>query len=331
MKHLAFLLTFVSVVALADTRVVLVEYSTNASCIPCVQATKSLDQYLQTVGRSRVAVVRYHTPSPNALDPFYQTNKGECDTRASTYGFQTNPQLVLDGVNAGGNTGNWLAGMNYELGRAAPTTLSLSGTYADRRGNVTVTFSVPPPTGTKVFAVVTETGIDFTGANGENTHDDVFQRVLTTWSGLTPTTGPMVIPFALGNDSSLTPEFTHEWDPDSCRIVVWVQNPTTLAVTQAAQIWVSDLVSGVNDASVPGTAALRLFPNPTHDALAVEIGTQSAGTQLTIIDLLGRTLYSASGSAIPRRVNIAQFPAGVYRAVLRTNGTVTASQPIIRN
>ncbi len=315
MRRLLSLLAFLPLCATAEPRLVLLEFSTNTSCIPCVSATEALNSDLQSVGRSNFAVVRYHTPIPSQRDPFYNNNETEADTRAQYYSIISNPSLFLDGTSAGQNTSAWQAVMQAKVGQQAPLGISLSGTRNGRSGVVNVQLSTLPSGDAKVFAVVTETGIQFQGTNGETEHDDVFRTTLTSWSGLTPATS-FQLPFSIGVDTYMSPGDTIPWNLDSCRVIVWVQSPSTKAVSNAAEVWVRDLIeSGVTETAQPAAPSLAVYPQPAHGALMLDASSFGTVQQTRIVDLLGRTVRAFTGSA-PRAIDVAQLPAGVYRLIV---------------
>lgn len=316
--------------AVANERTILAEFSTNASCIPCVDGTKALDAALMVLGRDHIAVVRYHTPAPTSLDPFYQSNKEECDYRANTYGLQSNPVLLIDGVNAGPTDSLWKDSLAAALQRTATISLGMQGTFSARSGTVLISFTALPSGGELLYGVITEGGIEFEGLNREQIHDDVFQHTVTGWSGVRIDSLTQQLSFTLGIDTSNAPPFIHQWDPDSCRVIVWLQNPNTLAVSQSAQIRVSELQTSVPDIALPQTAALRVFPNPANAYVELAVDQHANADQVLILDLLGNIVFTAQGTSIPMHMSLSRLPIGAYRVMLLQHGRVVASAPVVR-
>ncbi|MCS6990621.1 MAG: T9SS type A sorting domain-containing protein [Chitinophagales bacterium] len=86
-------------------------------------------------------------------------------------------------------------------------------------------------------------------------------------------------------------------------------------------------------------AVLRVYPNPANSYLMVELFTGSALSSdftMEIKDMLGRTVYSETGStedgSIYRVINrINEFPDGTYMLLISTNGTQYRQQVVIGN
>ena len=80
------------------------------------------------------------------------------------------------------------------------------------------------------------------------------------------------------------------------------------------------------------TAFLRLFPNPSTEAVQVEYNTREAGPVIfELIDLSGKIVFSeelpqSAGSFILR----GNFPAGIYTAVLKGNGSQLSTFRLVR-
>ncbi|HET7152364.1 MAG TPA: Omp28-related outer membrane protein [Candidatus Kapabacteria bacterium] len=275
MKRSAALLLLLCIPALSfsNPRTVLVEFSTNTSCGPCVSAGQTLDQDLTSTGRTQVAVIRYHTPFPTDVDPFYHDNAQESANRATYYGVSGNPQLYFDATNEP-TTGSayWLTQLQSEMQQSAPLAIALSGTRNGRSGNLNVTVTGSAPGNWKLFAVITESGLTFHGNNGEVLHNDVFRTTLTTWNGVDATSGSVQLPFTLGtgHDSDISSTDSTPWIMDSCRIVVWAQNVSSKAVYQAAQIWVDSLTAQSNNAfTFTSSDTLLAAPAEQTDVVAV--------------------------------------------------------------
>lgn len=339
MKYLLAVFLAFTIVAHADQRCVLAEYTTNAGCGTCPAATLKLYGYLDTTAqRSHIALVVYHSPYPaGAVDPFYSENVGEITSRDHAYNVINNPTLHIDGVNVQDQS-YWPDGLQTELANATPLALSLDGTINGRSGLVNVHLTQAAPAGYKLFAVITETYLEYQGTNNEQYHNDVFRKTIGGWSGVDLGAATTTqFSFNLGIDSLRDPGIPHPWDPDSCRIIVWLQNPATyntdvVNVSQAAQIWVSELTpSTVRDARVPVANVLAVSPNPAHDFVDVQLSSRTPDMQLSIVDLVGRTVYASGSAAIPRHLTLAGLPAGAYRAVLSNHGCVTSSVSLVRN
>ncbi len=94
---LAFLFLASTVVQAQYPRKVLMEYFTNVSCIPCIQANIGVDGISTQFG-DQVSTIKYHVWFPNPGDPNYQDNPYEQANRFNFYGFQGIPSVALDGT-----------------------------------------------------------------------------------------------------------------------------------------------------------------------------------------------------------------------------------------
>jgi hypothetical protein len=263
----------------------------------------------------------------------------QASDRATMYGISSNPSLHVDGVNIQASS-DYLAALLYERDNTtSSTTITLGGSFQGTSGTVTVHLSQPAPAGQKLYAVITESGLTYRhGSNGEIDFDDVFRLVLGDgWAGNDIGSSTSIeLPFTLGVDSLREPPYAFPWDPESCNIIVWLQDPSLIAggtasVAQGAQIAISDLLTGVNDARQPAAVTISVSPNPFHDAVDITLSAHAADMQLSIVDLLGRTIFRAAGDAIPSHVSLAGYPAGVYRTVLSQRGHVLSSMSLVHN
>jgi hypothetical protein len=285
MKKLFVFLLCIPFISFAQTRMPFVEYFTNTGCTNCPAWTQALDQALTSLGRAKVVVIDYHNANPSPADPFYQDDIQESSDRTNYYSVQGDPALDVDGTNVSSNSEIKTA-IQFEMGQSSPLTIALSGTRNGRSGNVNAVITGNASGSWKLFAAVTETGLTYHGTNGEVTHNDVFRKILTTWSGVDGSSGQVQIPFALGTgmDNQLSPSDSTPWNIDSCRIVVWAQNTSTKAVYQAAQIWVNSLTVQSNNSFtfVTGDSIFSAPPPPklSEDVFAVGYITNTSDSSL---------------------------------------------------
>lgn len=77
---------------------------------------------------------------------------------------------------------------------------------------------------------------------------------------------------------------------------------------------------------------VRLFPNPAHDMVAVELSTEYAATsQIALFDASGRQLvqHSFAGSTV-YQFSIASLPAGIYLLRVTTPDGIATRQLVKR-
>jgi hypothetical protein len=321
----------------AQNRTVLCELFTSTTCPPCVGANQAFDTWMSTYSKAnRIAVVKYHVwwPSPGN-DPFYFANKPHSSTRNTFYGNNYAPHMFINGGDAGSSYSPWPASIETQLGIAPPLEIALSGSVngSDVTVGITVTSgSTALPAGTlRLHVVATESGLVYTGTNGDPNHDHVMRKMLPDGSGET---------FTIGTNSSASFQRTLTLDPSwisaNCRIVAFVQIQETKAVIQAATRSIPEITTGIPAASpVPTTFLLEQnFPNPFNPSTTIRYALpSSAHVRLTVHDILGReiaTLVNEEQSAGWNELqwNAAGFVSGMY-LVRMTAGEFVQTKKIL--
>jgi photosystem II stability/assembly factor-like uncharacterized protein len=89
--------------------------------------------------------------------------------------------------------------------------------------------------------------------------------------------------------------------------------------------------NGVNDVTefVPSMHALALFPHPATGVSSVRFGGGSI-TDLRVVDMLGRTVWSAPRASSGATIALPQLRAGTYTIVARASGGVITKPFIVR-
>jgi ligand-binding sensor domain-containing protein len=73
------------------------------------------------------------------------------------------------------------------------------------------------------------------------------------------------------------------------------------------------------------TRSLTIFPSPAEDHISIELPEGVHAKSLSIIDILGRTVYSSDGM-VTKTVQISHLPTGYYKVIcISDNGTVSGS------
>ncbi len=73
---------------------------------------------------------------------------------------------------------------------------------------------------------------------------------------------------------------------------------------------------GVNDNL---TSEFRLYPNPTGETLTIELKNTSTSTQLEIVDVLGKTVYTSEINQT-ENINVSQLAQGTYFLKIKAEG-----------
>lgn len=294
MKRLSLAFLVVGMTTLwAAPRMVVGELFTNTSCGPCWAANLKLDAIAQQ-DSSFLAVIRYHTWWPGQYDPFYQANISENRSRTNYYGTNYVPHFYIDGIMDGGsNSAAWAGMINSRADVPAPLSIELWRNYDDstRQGAIIIQLRNESEDSISgmLHCVLTETGILYNAPNYLVTHN---QTMLDMTIG---SYGELVsIPagdsfrkehsFWVKDTIWLNPPgntIAHLVDPDSCELVVFLQNHSTREIYQGAKVWVVPGVSlefaghTVDDSG--GNNDHKLNPDETA-ALLVTITNQKGNT-----------------------------------------------------
>jgi hypothetical protein len=84
--------------------------------------------------------------------------------------------------------------------------------------------------------------------------------------------------------------------------------------------------------NVKANTSIKLSPNPASSIVTVEInGTQGSVTNISLVDMLGQTIKTVSGTGHTMRLDIAALPAGCYLVNCTQNGVKVATSRFIKN
>jgi len=223
---------------------VLVEYFTNTGCDFCSSDTKILNQALMNGDSSFYDVICYHNVDSNANDPFYEDDTTVLNARSNYYGVQSDPALFLNSVSAGDSSSTW--SMKIQNAVKNPNYLNIEisgGGIVNKNGVININLSAISPVAShgKIFAVLTETGVKYHGANGDTVFNNIFRSSLSTWAGVPYSSNTIQLPFTLGYDHKVNPPDSVPWNLDSCRIIVWAQDTITKNIYGVNHIWLRNL------------------------------------------------------------------------------------------
>ena len=212
---------------------VLVEFYTNAGCVPCIAAHSYLDQIKENVGATKndtsVIILSYHTKYPYILDSLYRANITQNQARADYYGVNTTPQGRLDGSNMDQfSSSTWGAQINAEFNTMRYMNIVLSSTYDDVLDSGTVTANITllnalPTTNTVIHMVITEDDVEYvTAPNGVTNPDDVMRYMITGQNGEAISVGNNTVTKSFGSSP--------KWIPENLHIIVFIQDADTKQV-----------------------------------------------------------------------------------------------------
>lgn len=121
-------------------------------------------------------------------------------------------------------------------------------------------------------------------------------------------------------------------------IAFHVTVPTAAITSGTYRIYVGDCVSFDDsiDVQVNVTAGIKevkqapsfsIFPNPSDDAVNVQLNNSKNGT-LKIIDLVGNIVYSEE-IASASKVNVSEFKNGIYFVMIEADGIKLSSRKLV--
>lgn len=171
---------------------VLVEFFTAVNCPNCPPPGHFLDLVDSlkgvTINDTNVVIVRYHS-NYNGYDPYYLFNPTGSAARHMYYEYSWNPAGTLMGVNLPNfNQSVWLNNINTALEKKNLLEVGVANTYDPASSNGTVNISLKLASASadndlKLFAIITENELYYTGTNGERVHQNTYRQMLTDNAG----------------------------------------------------------------------------------------------------------------------------------------------------
>lgn len=242
---LAFLLSGFLITGSAFPKLSLLERFTNVGCGPCASINNSWYNTLtrQMVADGTIAHVIYNVDWPSATDPMFLLNSVNNNTRRGLYGVNSVPWIQINGVNT--STTQAAVESAVSSGNAAFSPFKIEITSEKFSNNVlSVSIKITRDsadvttfTSTRLFLALTERVVEYAsapGSNGERIFYNVTRKMLPDAKGSafeipepgqSVTSELMYIP---------TDEFLSKVNPDSIRVVAFIQNPSTKVVYQSA-------------------------------------------------------------------------------------------------
>jgi hypothetical protein len=214
-----------------------------------------------------------------------------------------------------------------------PATRHLSGTVAGRFGDLSYNDS------TRLIVFIVEDSLVGRQADYNNGTQNAFVHMGTVRAAITDMWGePLAVDAANDNSFSYTVDYTlpDEFVYRNCRIlaIVWHYDPSDVnncPVLNAAMGDYLDRSLGIGEVSE--NSALRLFPNPAHDMVTVELSSrhEDATCHIDILDVSGRQLMRRTVSgATAYPLGIGHLPAGIYLLRVTTPDGIATRQLLKR-
>jgi hypothetical protein len=305
----------------AQTRKVLFEEGTNASCAPCASSNPILIAWLQNHQAQAISIM-YHASWPG-FDPMYQLNPTQSSERITYNNITAVPTCNVDGLIYDIWPYTATAFDNAYNTRLAVTP-PVSITVVDQRiagdsvkSQITLVVNSNLSSGTykfRVFAV--EKLIVYAtppGTNGEMIFHTVFRRAYPNTTGID-------CPLTAGTyNYTYTYKRESAWQDTSIVTVAFVQNDVNKEVLNSGKG--TYIATGVNNQSneVPNKYSLgQNYPNPFNPTTTIRFAIPKSGyTTLKVYDAIGRevaTLYNSKLEAgkYDAEFNAMNLSSGVY-------------------
>ncbi len=324
----------------SQSKFVLCELFTSTTCGPCASANPQFDAWLSTYAdKHKVVIIKPHVwwPSPGN-DPYYLSNTSENQARVAYYAANAVPIMYINGVSASSSASTWKTKIMSALTESALLSMSITGNFTSQGGEAKITLTSNGsalPTGTLVLhTVVTESGLQHTGTNGDPNHEFVMRKMIPNSSGEN-------IDFRAGATKIFTKNITFNsaWKPNNLEVVAFLQVNETKEILQASKYKVV-VTSDVKDLDlIPKSLSLKQnYPNPFNPETKIDFSIPSElannNVTLKIFDILGNEVstvvnqkyYSGNYSAI---FNSNGIPSGIYFYQLKVGQKVLTKQMVL--
>src|SRR4030095_5084542 len=168
----------------------LVEFFTNAGCIPCIDAHHYFDNVAAATFDTNMILITWHTKYPYIFDSLYRANIPHNQGRSDYYGINSTPKAHLDGISMGQfSTDAWNCQINNELNYTKYLNISLSNNFDPNADSGTVTANITlvtplPDADNVIHIIITENDIPYiTAPNGITLPSNVMRTMVTGTNG----------------------------------------------------------------------------------------------------------------------------------------------------
>jgi hypothetical protein len=301
------LLTLVSVLTttliFAQTRVVIAEEFTNASCPPCAAFNPKFHPVLEA-NAGKVISLKYQVNYPG-FDPMNQQNNAEAKTRHDYYKVSGVPTPVIDGVTKTQTQAITQSTYDAAYNKAAPYEMSVEHSFNAKFDSISISIKVKNTSAADftqanqlLHVAITEEVIAFPkapGTNGEKVFYNVMRKMLPNAAG---TAFPGTI--TAGETVTFTfnaPLPKYLYNLGEIAVVAFIQNNTTKVINQAGATSPLPLVGNFVDVAADNKSALPSAPCGTEITPKVEFKNTSS-LDVTSLDAY-YTLNGKKSTVIP--------------------------------
>lgn len=292
-------------------RKVFVEHFTNTLCGPC--SNRNPGFYNNLNNQNNIVHLSIYSGTPYTQCQLYQQNPSPSDARRFYYNIGGTPSLVINGFSIPTNS-DYSQNVLFQPFRNQVSPISIR-MEQQKYGNDSVQVRVVVKTegnhnlGTQQLWVgVAEDTVYYTGPNGEGEHYDVYRGSLDFTS--------INIPMTIGDSLvySYTAFANVNWDFDRIFAFAMLQNTGTKSVIQseATNPSTNNLITNIQSIVEGALDEVKLYPNPTRDALNVEVESDLE-TNIALYSLVGK-LVTEQNFQKRTSLSLKHLPAGVYMA-----------------
>jgi hypothetical protein len=340
----SFLLSFTLIIqfASAQSKKVLFEEFTNASCAPCASNNPFLKSFIESKGDTIVAIM-YHTNFPG-FDPMHIANPIQVEERRTGYYTDVNavPWLKGDGDLFPDIWPFTLNNFNNAFDTRKSVIPQLTMSLTDQRipGDsirATIRISIPAtlPSGNYRLRVMAVEGvIEYStppGTNGERIFEHVFRKGIPDMNGT-------VLSTSAGNYEYI---YTYKkeayWQDTSIYTVAFVQNDLGMkeVLNCASARSISTNLAELSSEVPNGFELKQNYPNPFNPLTIIGFSIPKNGNvKLAVFDMLGKEVTILVNQILKSgtyefRFNAEILSSGIYYYSLLTDETTVSKAMIL--
>jgi hypothetical protein len=302
-------------------RYVMLEHFTNTHCSNCASQNPSFFTRISVETNADLHHMTIHPSYPSANCIFHAANVAEQTARFNYYGIAGTPRAVVNGSSSLPLSSVTAASLATEAATKSVLNIKVSEATAGANKTATVTLTQAggtiPTAESKLFVVVVEKKISYTGPNGEATHYNVFRKLIS------PATGTSLSFNAQGVQTT-TFDYTPStaWNAANIYVLAYVQNTTSKLIYNSGTRF--DLPpTGVKNLEI-SEDQVQIAPNPTEGNFQIRLDNNLKAQKIEILNTAGQQVYAETNNNSVINVNLTKQPKGVYLVRIYTEqGTTT--------
>lgn len=301
-------------------RKILAEHFTNSYCSVCASRNPGFFNNLNSQGN--VTYIGIFPSAPYAACKLSQQNKADNDARTGFYGiYGSTPRVVINGgiLPTSANYSSASIFAPYASATSAYSMVVRHSKVSDSFLSVITIKKVANDTlkgKQKLFAVLAEDTVFYTGGNGESRHYNVARKSLFGAAGITVT-----MPVNLGDSvsHSFKSAINGIWNENRMLTIAALQDSASRSLIQSATSKDANPMAGRDDLS-PSKPVLK-FSNPVYDKIIL-FGI-SGNFEFDIYDLNGKLLLSGKNQL--NEIDVENMQPGLYSLSVFQHGKQTTS------